>query len=156
MEYRKEKGLPAIALSKSLTIVAQMHVRDLEINEPHKEASNCNMHSWSDVGEKWSGCCYTSDHKAAKCMWDKPRELTKYKGDGFEIAHGYLSGDSKATAAGGLAGWKGSPGHNAVMINLGIWKKVKWQAVGIGIYEKYAVIWFGKEKDKAGIPGKCK
>ena len=32
MKYRKAKGLPEIPLSKSLTIVAQTHAKDLENN----------------------------------------------------------------------------------------------------------------------------
>ena len=140
MQYRKEKGLPAIPVSKSLNIVAKTHVIDLFNNKPTSE--NCNEHSWSSNG-KWSSCCYTSDHAKAKCMWDKPRELTKYKGNGYEIA--YWNSD-EANAENALSGWKESPGHNAVIINKGVWKQ-QWNAIGIGIYRNYAVIWFGNESD---------
>ena len=34
------------------------------------------------------------------------------------------------------------------MINLGIWKNRTWNAVGVGIYKNYAVVWFGEESDK--------
>ncbi len=139
MEYRKEKGLPLIPVSKSLTIVAQTHVRDLQENFTRE--SGCNMHSWSNKG-KWTACCYTPDHAQAECMWRKPQELTTYAGNGYEIAHGgqnYI-----ATAEKAISGWKNSVGHNAVMINEGIWKD-KWNAVGIGIYGGYAVVWFGIE-----------
>jgi hypothetical protein len=34
------------------------------------------------------------------------------------------------------------------MINTGIWKEVKWQAVGIGMDGEYGVIWFGDIKDE--------
>lgn len=141
MEYRQELDLPSIPLSKSLTYVAQTHVKDLQNNTP--DQGECNMHSWSDKGE-WTPCCYTPDHKQASCMWDKPRELTSYTGNGFEISH-WSSG--RATALGSLNGWKGSSGHNAVMINQGIWSSSTWNAVGIGIYGNYAVVWFGKNVD---------
>ena len=110
------------------------------------------MHSWSDNGS-WTACCYTSDHAKAKCMWDKPKELSSYKGNGFEIAFG-TSGYT-VNAAGALEAWKQSSGHNAVIINDGVWKTMKWQAVGIGIYKAYAVIWFGTQKDEAGVAIQC-
>lgn len=84
MEYRKANGLPNISISTSLTNVAQTHVKDLQNNHPENEP--CNMHSRSANG-KWTPCCYTPDHAQAQCMWNKPRELTSYNGNGFEIAH---------------------------------------------------------------------
>lgn len=142
MEYRKEKGLPNIQLSKSLTFVAQTHVKDLEksglIN------SLCNMHSWSNNGP-WTSCCYTNDHARASCMWDKPRELTSYQGNGYEISYG--AHGASVTAEGALEGWKKSSGHNAVIINQGIWFDNNWMAIGVGISEGYAVVWFGNEYD---------
>ena len=146
-DYRNSKGLKNIPISKSLTFVAQTHARDLVNNKPYMGA-NCNSHSWSNKGD-WTPCCYTSNHARAKCMWDKPRELTSYKGNGFEIATGYLSEpEFKITAETALQSWKGSSGHNSVIINQGIWHKHKWNAIGIGIYKGFAVVWFGKEKDK--------
>ena len=79
-------------------------------------------------------------------MWDKPRELTSYTGDGYEIAYWSSGG---ATAKDGLDGWKKSKGHNAVLVNKGIWRQVEWQAIGIAIQGNYAVVWFGKELDSA-------
>jgi dienelactone hydrolase len=78
-------------------------------------------------------------------MWSKPRELTKYPGNGYEIS--YWDGSENATAAGALASWKQSSGHNAVIINQGIWGSHPWQAIGIGIYKGYSVVWFGEEVD---------
>lgn len=140
MKYRQEKGLPPIPLSKSLTIVAQTHVKDLLENHPDK--GNCNMHSWSSKG-KWEACCYTDDHAKASSMWKKPRELTSYQGNGYEIASGGASGAEDA-----LNLWKDSKSHNDVIINKGTWK-AKWQAIGIGINNGYAVVWFGNEPDTA-------
>lgn len=85
MQYRKSKGLPAIPLSKSLTIVAQAHALDLDDYFEPGNVRNC--HSWSDKGN-WKPVCYTDDHAQAKLMWSKPQELTKYKGNGYEIAFG--------------------------------------------------------------------
>lgn len=140
MEYRAQRKLPAIALSTSLTTVARAHVQDLAAHPPK---GRCNLHSWSK-SERWSRCCYTDGPKSYKCMWDKPRELTTYTGDGYEIA--YWNGGG-AGASDALAGWKKSKGHNTVIINKGIWKEVQWQAIGIAIYGEYAVVWFGKEQD---------
>lgn len=147
MAHRKAQGLPEIPLSKSLTIVAQTHCKDLEAN-PSTVSARCNMHSWSNKG-KWSACCYTSDHKAASCMWDKPRELTKYPGSGYEISHGTYG--ASVTAEGAFNGWKSSKGHNDVIVNRGIWKD-KWNAIGIGMSKGFAMVWFGKEPDKEGSP----
>ena len=139
MEYRKEKGLPTIPISNSLNFVAQTHVKDLHENFIY--SNSCNMHSWSDKGN-WTACCYTSDHAQAKCMWTKPMELTSYKGYGYEIAH--IGG---TTAESALNGWKNSSAHNAVIINEGLWQS-KWNAIGIGMYKSYSVVWFGRELDE--------
>jgi len=140
MAYRSEKGLPSIPLSKSLTFVAQTHVKDMEQNPP---SGDCNMHSWSSKG-KWTACCYTGDHKQAPCMWNKPRELTNYKGNGFEISHWSSFGTDAQTA---IYSWKNSSGHNAVIINEGVWKDHPWKAIGVGIFGSYSVIWFGEVED---------
>jgi hypothetical protein len=79
-------------------------------------------------------------------MWDKPRELTNYPGNGYENAHGG-SGGYQATATSSLEGWKNSPAHNAVILNQGTWQNHRWNALGVGIYKGYAVLWFGEEVD---------
>ncbi len=149
MQYRQQNGLPSIPVSKSLTTVAHAHVWDLQENMPFN--SLCNMHSWSSSGD-WSSCCYTSDHARAQCMWDKPRELTSYRGYGYEIAHGFTSRPANSattvTPSSALSGWKGSPGHNAVMLNQGIWLDHEWRAIGIGMSQHHAVVWFGDEQDR--------
>lgn len=145
MQYRKEKGLSQIPLSFSLTHVAQTHVKDLVNNKP--DVGNCNTHSWSSNGP-WSACCYTSDHAQSELMWSKPRELTTYNGNGYEIACGSngCCSDFIMTADYALASWKKSSAHNAVIINQGIWDD-KWNAIGIGLYKGFAVVWFGNEID---------
>lgn len=143
MEYRKSKGLESIPISIKLTEVAQTHARDLTDNYVFDFDNKCNPHSWSKKG-KWTSCCYTSDHKQAPCMWAKPKEITGYTGNGYEIAYYSSSG---ANAKEGLDGWKISPGHNPLLINLDIWSKVKWEAIGVGIYKEYGIVWFGEVKD---------
>jgi len=149
MEYRKQKKLPKISLSKSLTFVAQTHCKDLSENNLIK--GDCNAHSWSNKG-KWTSCCYTPDHKQKDCMWNKPKELTKYSDTGYEIAY-YYSAGAKADQA--LSSWKTSKGHNALIINNTTWKDFKWNAIGVGIYKNYATVWFGVEPDAEGEAGKC-
>jgi uncharacterized protein YkwD len=146
MSYRAELDLDPIPLSVSLTVVAQTHSKDLFENKP--VTSECNMHSWSDKGE-WTSCCYTSDHAQAACMWNKPRELTNYTGNGYEIAAGSTA--SNITPQNALNLWKGSPGHNNVITNSGSWTK-EWKAIGFGMVGGYATVWFGREEDPDGAP----
>jgi hypothetical protein len=127
-------------------VVVEIAVQD---NQPVK--GNCNLHSWSDKG-KWTNCCYTNDHAQAACMWNKPRDLSTYKGDGFEISYWQSDG---ANANSAISGWKKSTPHNNMMINRDIWKKVSWNACGVGLYGNYAVVWFGREVDPAGEAKKC-
>ncbi|MCI0750444.1 MAG: CAP domain-containing protein [Flammeovirgaceae bacterium] len=152
ISYRKGKGLSSIPVSGKLTKVAQAHARDLAENYDYSQENNpCNMHSWSDKGS-WSACCYTDDHAQAACMWNKPKEIAGYEGSGYEIAHFNSAG---VTAQEAIDGWKGSKFHNEVMINLSIWKQVKWQAVGVGVYKEFAVVWFGEKIDSVGAE-RCK
>jgi len=151
-QYRAEKGLKPIAFSRSLTQVAQAHVRDLYDNRPVTE--KCNLHSWSDKGN-WTPVCYTDDHKNAQGMWNKPREITGglYTSYGYEIAYWH---SAQATAEEAFDRWKSSSsGHNAVMIEDSIWKGMNWQAMGIGIYQNYAVVWFGQPADPQGSVTAC-
>ena len=148
MDYRKSRGLGPISLSAKLTRVAQTHARDLVENYDFDPGNKCNPHSWSSKG-KWSACCYTSDHKKAECMWDKPKEISGYASHGYEIAYYSSAG---ASAEEGLAGWKKSPSHNPLIINDGIWNKVTWKAIGIGLYKEYGIVWFGELEDVDELP----
>lgn len=147
MSYRKSKGLQPIKLSAKLTKVAQAHAHDLADNYKFDVQNKCNPHSWSSKG-KWSSCCYTSDHKKASCMWDKPKEIAAYESPGYEIAYYSSAG---ASAAEGLEGWKKSPSHNPLIINEGMWSKANWKGVGIGFYKEYGVVWFGELEDSTPI-----
>ena len=134
MEYRRANGLPTIPLSASLTYVAQMHCKDLVENIGY-------------LTHAWSNCPYNAgDSETYPCMWEKPSELTKYKGYGYECAHGG-SGGYIATAESSLNSWKSSKPHNSVILNQGIWNNHNWNAIGVGMLNGYAVIWFGEEVD---------
>jgi uncharacterized protein YkwD len=138
--YRQSQGLPVVPYSPSLSCVAVTHVHDLAANPPQ---GNCNLHSWSDQGS-WTPCCYTPDHAQAQCMWDKPAEITSYPGYGYENA---ASGVGSPDAA--LAAWQNSPAHNDVILNQGMWSSHPWHAVGAGLYQGYAALWFGEQADPA-------
>ncbi|MCB0493326.1 MAG: hypothetical protein KDC93_13015 [Cyclobacteriaceae bacterium] len=152
MDYRKSKKLKPIPFSAKLTKVAQTHVRDLMENYDYGSRGECNPHSWSDKGD-WSSCCYTSDHAQASCMWDKPREISGYEGNGFEIAY-YSSGGANAEE--GIEGWKKSPGHNPLLINSGTWSKLEWKGIGVGIYGQYGVVWFSDGEQESSKIITCK
>ncbi|MEL7003510.1 MAG: CAP domain-containing protein [Bacteroidota bacterium] len=150
-DYRAENKLNPIPFSKKLTLVAQSHAKDLVENYNFDRRGKCNPHSWSDKGA-WSSCCYTSDHKKASCMWDKPKEISGYDNPGYEIAYYSSAG---ANAAEGLEGWQHSPSHNPLLVNTGIWNKVSWKAMGIGIYGEFAVVWFGQLDDDENTIQQC-
>jgi hypothetical protein len=142
-QYRQDNGLDPVQLSSSLTFVAHTHAQDLVDNMPN--VGECNLHSWSDAGE-WGACCYTPDHAAAQCMWDKPGELTDYPGNGYEISA--MSGGG-ITPEMALELWQGSAPHNDVILNQDIWQSSPWGAMGVGIVDGYANVWFGEESDPA-------
>lgn len=138
MAYRATAGLPSIPASEDLTRVAQSHVWDSYTNNPAQ--GNCNLHSWSNT-PPWTGCCYTPDHAAAQCMWDKPREISSYSGNGYEIS---ARSSGTLTPESALSLWQGSPGHNNVIMNRAPWTQ-PWGAIGVAIDGGYAHVWFGRE-----------
>ncbi len=150
--YRDSKGLKQIPLSQSMTTVADYHVADLNKYSAHKDRSNCNLHTWSSNWD-WPGCCYKPDHSNASCIWDKPRQITNYTGNGYEIA--FWSGGSEADPQTALETWQQSSGHNTVIVNEGQWSDVEWNAMGVSIAGNYAVVWFGKKDDPEGKPDDC-
>jgi hypothetical protein len=140
-DYRASEGLPPVPLSAELGLVARTHARDLHEKRPDAPAS-CNMHSWSNAGT-WSGCCYTRDHARASCMWDKPRELTDYRDNGYEIAAGGRGSISPSLA---LSLWQRSSAHDAVILNEGTWARRPWRAMGVVVEHGYALVWFGEDR----------
>jgi hypothetical protein len=141
-QYRRANGLAPIPIASALSLVARTHVIDLYEHRP--DQGPCNAHSWSKQGT-WTACCYTGDHAQASCMWNKPRELTAYVGDGYEIV-AWSSADITPEQA--LAGWRSSPPHNSVILNLNTWQDVTWRAMGSAYHRNYASVWFGKEPER--------
>jgi hypothetical protein len=149
-DYRAQRGLAPVPVSRSLSAVAQWHVWDLVVNHPY--GGSCNLHSWS-AGDIWSEVCYTDDHANASGMWIKPREITGgvYTGAGYEIAASGVS-----SPAGALNLWKRSSAHNDVILNNGVWASYDpWPAMGIGMRGGYAVVWFGSGADPQGTIAVC-
>lgn len=147
--YRSGHNLPPIPISADLMVVARTHVRDLALNHPDR--SPCNIHSWSAEGS-WTACCYTPGRQSARCMWEKPKELTGYQGTGFEIGSRAYAG---ATFDVHLTGWQLSPAHNDVILNLNQWRTRGWLAMGVGVYGEYAAVWFGEVRDAKTITIPC-
>ncbi|MCB0195963.1 MAG: hypothetical protein KDJ65_28690, partial [Anaerolineae bacterium] len=126
-------------------------VVDLHENEPDSGTDHdlaCNMHSWSDKGS-WDAVCYTADHANASGMWNKPREITSetYTGNGYENAY---ETSGLATAADALDSWQNSAAHHDIILEQGIWSGANWTAMGVGIYQHHAVLWFGEQTDLQG------
>ncbi|MFP4469561.1 MAG: SPOR domain-containing protein [Bacteroidales bacterium] len=142
-KYRQENKLPEIPLSKNLCYVAKLHVNDLHYNRP--DTAQCNLHSWSDQGN-WTECCYGRDIINNTCMTSKPKELTSYPGQGYEIAF-WESVDAIPAIV--LDLWKSSEASRELILNRAQWKDKSWKAFGVGILKGYAVVWFGAEPDDA-------
>lgn len=159
-EYRASVGLPAVPLSKSLTLVAQQHAWDSVNNSNAWPApppgQQCNMHSWSgNVNPAlqqgtWTAVCYTPDHANMALTHRKPLEIAGFAADGFENSHWASAG---ASPAGALNGWKNSPGHNALITEQDGWGPLL--ALGVGINGQYAHMWAAEVADPAGPPEVC-
>jgi uncharacterized protein YkwD len=142
-DYRARHGMRRLPWSRSLSHVAALHARDLNENPP---AQQCMIHSWSNNGP-WSSCCYQPDHSNAECMWNKPRELSRYTEVGFELVYMHTAGAQPDLA---VRAWRESPKHRAVLLNRGKWADNPWRAMGVGISGDFAVVWFGEAYDPAG------
>jgi hypothetical protein len=143
--YRQAQGLAAIPVSDELTRVAKAHIADLAAHHP-EVACNGNLHSWSSNGNWTSGCYDPNNQATYPLMWNKPKEIAGYQGNGYEIS-AWRSPSIDADQA--LDIWKGSKGHNDVILNLDIWAGFPWGAMGGWLADGYACVWFGQE---AGTP----
>lgn len=154
-DYRQANGRSVLPISKSLTTTARAHVWDSVTHTPW--GGSCNLHSWSNntaPGFSWTGMCYTSDHAQASHMWNKPKQITNnvYSGSGYEIS-AWTSATMSSEQAFNL--WRTSPGHDAVMRNTGGWSGITFNAMGIGIDDGYAHVWFGQPTDPQGTLAAC-
>lgn len=152
--YRASEGLPALQLSKALSATAGRHVLDTRENIWAAGLSlpaGTSLHSWSDAP-------YYADGRDPSVMWEAPARLgTGYASSGYEIsAAGYDSGSAA------LAGWKTSPGHNAVLTESGGFDGIGFQVIGVGLDTSagpgpyggpVAHVWFGATADPTGVPG---
>lgn len=159
-EYRQQNGLAAIPMSPSLSLVANRHVRDLSenIGSLTHDWSDCKISTLgTDSSQQIAALRYSvkpelrlkspSANQGWECMWNAPQRLgTDYPGRGYENAY-WSSGRSSADGA--FRSWQNSPLHNNVIVNRGMWVDRRWQALGIGIYDQYAVMWVGEEIDPA-------
>lgn len=140
-EARIEKGLSPLLLSKSLSFVAETHVKDLYINRP--ESAFCNMHSWSDKGN-WSPFCYPKDQSRRKSVWDKPKEITYYPGQAFELIYWT---NQVAFPDEIMDTWLATQSSASILLNYGKYAKNTWKTVGVAIYKGFASAWFGEYAD---------
>jgi hypothetical protein len=139
--YRQANGLAAIPVSEELTRVAKAHVADLVAHRP-QDACNGNLHGWSPNGNWTSGCYNPNDQTTWPLMWNKPQEIAGYPGRGYEIS---AWADPSINAEQALALWQGSPPHNDVILNRGIWADFPWGAIGGWVADGQACAWFGQE-----------
>jgi hypothetical protein len=157
-QHRYRRGLAAVSVSKSLTQVARIHVRDLQINRPDQghdpRGLDCNMHSWSARGY-WVPVCYTADHYYAGLMRSKPGEITQggFDEDGYEVV--YWSSKSPVVPALVAAAWLRSPAHRSMLFETGKWAGTSFKSVGVGFSENFAVLWYSPVSDLRGSLPLC-
>jgi len=148
-EYRAKNGLGIIPVSRSLCYVAKVHARDLYMNNP--DTSFCSLNSWSDKGE-WTACCHSRFTPSPVCIVNKPKELTKYPGEGHEIAYW----DSEQLNTDTIMDfWKSVEVTRELLLNEKKWSFFSWKAIGIGLYKGYACVWVGDLLDTEPEPTLC-
>lgn len=143
-QLRQSNGLAPLPLNMELTKVARVHVLDSKKNNPQTltdaRGQKGNLHSWS-ISKYWTGGAYTPDHRYAQMMWDKPRELSNYSGNGYEISTARYGADHSPKSA--VDAWNSSPPHRAVIVSSGQWDILS--SFGVAIDGPYAHAWFGEE-----------
>lgn len=136
-DMRRQNKLPSIPFSAELCKVANTHIADLIKTRPQDKG--CSLHSWSGSG-KWTSCCNTKDVFGIQCMKSKPREITGYKGDGFELIY-WSEGNADPAEAAAL--WKQVDASSDMILSRAKWSGYQWKALGVGIKEGYAILWLG-------------
>ncbi|MBI9035953.1 MAG: SPOR domain-containing protein [Bacteroidales bacterium] len=148
-KYRLEQDLPKLELSRALSYVANTHVKDLFFNQPYKR--NCSMHSWSDKG-RWTPLCFDTSSPNYKGMTAKPRELTYYRSDAYEII---FFTNIEMSMEDILKQWAALDASKDLILQKGKWAKYKWTSIGIGTFKGYSCVWLGTAKDTGVIPEIC-
>ncbi|MFZ4546633.1 MAG: hypothetical protein ACOYN4_04330 [Bacteroidales bacterium] len=144
-DMRQQNKLSVIPLSEALSIVAHTHLNDLIANKPQEKG--CSIQGWSK-SDKWTACCNTKDAAGIKCMTSKPKEITGYNGNGYELAYW---GEEKATPTDAATMWQQANASTDMILGRGRWKGFQWKAIGVGIKDGYAVLWLGDKTDKTTI-----
>ena len=74
-------------------------------------------------------------------MHNKPKEFDAAwnRGSGYEVS---AQSSGTLSESGALNLWKGSEGHNGVILNKGVWKDFKRTKIGAAITDGYANAWF--------------
>jgi hypothetical protein len=147
--FRKQNRMSEIPFSSSLFFVAKSHIADLQRNRP--DTSICNTASWSDQG-RWTPCCYQAYVLKNECMWDKPKELTPYRYRGYELSY-YDEGIIELDGLWEL--WLSTEEVTDMILCKGMHADKKWAAIGVGISDNYASVWFGQRADAKGKPEVC-
>lgn len=147
--HRIINGLDAVPLSASLSFVARTHVIDLYTNHP--DTSICNLNSWSDKGD-WTACCHNKYVPMEECIRNKPKELTAYTGEGYELTYAEIMDTHPDTV---FRFWKKIDEAAQFLLNEAQWADKTWRAMGVGIYKNYAVLWMGQKRDALPSPETC-
>ena len=111
--HRLVNGLKEVPLSASLCYVARTHVIDLYTNHP--DTGICNLNSWSDKGD-WTACCHNKYVPREECIRNKPKELTKYTGEGYELTYAEVLSTNADTV---FRFWSEIEVANAFLLNEG-------------------------------------
>lgn len=161
-EYRASLGLPAVQISKSLSLTARMHSWDITNNRGQWPApppgKSCNLHSWSkNVNPAlkegtWKEICFTGPPD-----WDGNDDAHKqaslvagFPGESYENSFG---SSGAATAEGALTAWKNSPGHNGLITQQNGWGPMT--SMGVGIVDGSANLHMSTTLDPAGDAQLC-
>jgi hypothetical protein len=79
-------------------------------------------------------------------MKAKPGEITAYTGNGYELIYW---GEEKATPVDAIGLWQQVDASSDMILSRGKWKGYQWRALGVGIKDGYAILWFGDKIDNA-------
>ncbi len=148
-DFREKQGLPVVPVSRALCYVAKIHARDLYHNNP--DTSFCSLNSWSDKGE-WTACCHSRFTPNPSCIVNKPKELAGYAGEGHELVYWDSQGNHPDTA---MRFWTSIAQAREVLLNQNKWSYFNWRAMGVGLYQGYACVWFGEVPDTLSEPTLC-